>query len=448
MAFLNSISLRNKILLIVGLVLLGMVTVAIVSYQAMLTAAQREDELQEAYTIIEHTRQMEASLFMMESGERGFLITGDPTFLEKYENGQKRYATLLNELKQLVPSQTTEYALIEEIDKELGLWKSEAAQPLIELRYAVVRGEASLDQVVQGVASRIGRNRFLRISELLNQLANQEYQSLNQVVAASEEALNNLQAVLIGGTFAAIALGTVLTFFIAGGIDRRLGMVTRAATQMAGGKLNDHYALPDGQDEVGRLATAFSQMANTIRQQLEEQRRANEELRAASATKVAKEYLEQVVREYGAFATEVARGNLAVRLPVNGANDDLTILGQQLNVMVEGLRAIAGQVQHANADIATAAAEILAATTQQASSAAEQSAALTQTATTIDEVKAISVQTAKQASQVASDSQNALEIARQGAQAVEETINGMNQIRSRVETIAQTILGLAEQTQA
>lgn len=448
MTFFNSISLRNKILFIVVLVLLSLVIVALVAYQAMLTTVERDRELQVAYKIIDRTRQMEASLFMMESGERGFLITGDPTFLEKYENGQKRYSALFEELKGLLPAGTTEASLLEDLDRELMLWKAEAAQPLIELRYAVVRGEAQLDQVVQMVASRVGRNRFLRVNDILRLLADREYENLSKVVAASEAALNTLQAVLIGGSLAAITFGIALTFFIASSIDRRLGMVTRAATQMAGGKLNDHYALPDGQDEVGRLATAFSQMANTIRQQLDELRRANDELRAASATKVAKEYLEQVVREYGAFATEVARGNLAVRLPVNGANDDLTILGQQLNAMVEGLRAIAGQVQHANADIATAAAEILAATTQQASSAAEQSAALTQTATTIDEVKAISVQTAKQAAQVANDSQNALEIARQGAQAVEETINGMSQIRSRVETIAQTILGLAEQTQA
>ncbi|GIV88152.1 MAG: chemotaxis sensory transducer [Chloroflexus sp.] len=448
MSFFNSISLRNKIMLIAGLILIGLVAVAIVAYQAMVAASAREQELRYAYTVIDHTRQLEASLYMMESGERGFLITGDPAFLEKYENGQKRYQTLREELNTLIPSNNPNYALIQQIDQELALWKSEAAQPLIDLRYAVVRGEAQLDQVVEKVASRIGRNRFLQISATLQQLADQEYTYLDQVATASQEALDNLRIVLIGGPIAATLVSVLLTLFIAGGIDRRLKQVTHASLQMARGRLEEQYELPAGRDEVGQLAIAFDQMATTIRKQLEDLRRANEELRAASATKVAKEYLEQVVREYGSFATEVARGNLAVRLTIANDNDDLASLGRQLNAMVEGLRAIAGQVQQANADIATAAAEILAATTQQASSAAEQSAALTQTATTIDEVKAISVQTAKQATQVATDSQNALEIARQGAQAVEETINGMNQIRSRVETIAQTILGLAEQTQA
>ncbi|WP_298490252.1 hypothetical protein [uncultured Chloroflexus sp.] len=68
MTFLNLISLRNKILLIVGLGLLSMVMVAIASYQAMVSAAQREEELRGSYTVIEYTRQMEASLHMMEFG--------------------------------------------------------------------------------------------------------------------------------------------------------------------------------------------------------------------------------------------------------------------------------------------------------------------------------------------------------------------------------------------
>ncbi len=448
MSFLNDISLRNKILLLVFLVFLCVVTVSVISYQALLGANEREREVQNAYNIIVHTRQLETSLYMMESGERGFLITGDPLFLEKYDSGKQLYLAVFGELKRQIPSDSSVYVMLEEVDRELEAWKSQVSEPLINMRYAVNRNEASLDQIIQVVASRAGNDRFTRISQVMSQIVNAEEQLLKNVSEVSLQALQSLQIVLIGGPAITVIAGTLLTFLIASSIDRRLKIVTNASTQMATGRINEHYDLPEGRDEVGQLATAFRQMSETIRRQLEEQRRANEELRAANATKVAKEYLEQMVREYSVFAEEIARGNLTVRLQVSNNSDDLSLLGKQLNAMVDGLRTIAAQVQRANADISTAAAEILAATTQQASSAAEQSAALTQTATTIDEVKAISVQTAKQATQVANDSQNALEIAKQGAQAVEDTINGMNQIRSRVETIAQTILGLAEQTQA
>lgn len=448
MSFLNQISLRNKILLLVALLFVGIIIVSVVAYQSLLGANEREQEVRSAYSIIVHTRQLEASMHMMESGERGFLITGDPVFLEQYESGKQLYLAVYGEMQRDVPRDSEFYVLLEEVDRELEKWKTQVAEPLINLRYAVNRNEAQLEEVIQGVASRAGHESFTRISQIMGQLVSSEDALLNQLSESSAQSLQSLQMVLIGGPGVTIILGTLLTLVIAGNIDHRLKGVTQASLQMASGRIHDHYDLPEGRDEVGRLATAFRQMAETIRRQLEEQQRANEELRAASATKVAKEYLEQMVREYSAFAEEIARGNLTVRLKVSNNNDDLSLLGQQLNAMVDGLRTIAAQVQRANTDISTTAAEILAATTQQASSAAEQSAALTQTATTIDEVKAISVQTAKQATQVANDSQNALDIARQGAQAVEDTINGMNQIRSRVETIAQTILGLAEQTQA
>ncbi|GIV93660.1 methyl-accepting chemotaxis protein [Chloroflexus sp.] len=448
MSFLNQISLRNKILLLVALLFVGIIIVSVVAYQSLLGANEREQEVRIAYSIIAHTRQLEASMHMMESGERGFLITGDPVFLEKYESGKQLYLAVYSEMQREIPRDSEFYTLLEEVDRELEKWKTQVAEPLINLRYAVNRNEAQLEQVIQGVASRAGYETFTRISQIMEQLVSSEEELLNQLSESSAQSLQSLQMVLIGGPGLTVVLGTLLTLVIAGNIDHRLKSVTQASLQMAGGRIHDHYDLPEGRDEVGRLATAFRQMAETIRRQLEEQQRANDELRAANATRVAKEYLERMVREYSAFAEEIARGNLTVRLQVSNNNDDLSLLGQQLNAMVEGLRTIAAQVQRANTDISSTAAEILAATTQQASSAAEQSAALTQTATTIDEVKAISVQTAKQATQVANDSQNALDIARQGAQAVEDTINGMNQIRSRVETIAQTILGLAEQTQA
>jgi len=58
----------------------------------------------------------------------------------------------------------------EEVDHELEKWKSQFAEPLIDLRYAVNRNEASLEQVIQGVVSRAGPNSFARISQIVGQV--------------------------------------------------------------------------------------------------------------------------------------------------------------------------------------------------------------------------------------------------------------------------------------
>lgn len=83
MSVLNHISLRNKILLLVVLVFFCFVSVSFVAYQALISTNEREQAVKDAYSIIMHTRQLETSLHMMESGERGFLITGDPVFFGK-----------------------------------------------------------------------------------------------------------------------------------------------------------------------------------------------------------------------------------------------------------------------------------------------------------------------------------------------------------------------------
>lgn len=147
----------------------------------------------------------------------------------------------------------------------------------------------------------------------------------------------------------------------------------------------------------------------------------------------------QKTAEIEAFQAQVTAGMI-------GLTALAMIIGIGLAIALT--RNITHQMREAATAISAAAAEILAATTQQSANAAEQSSAVTQTSTTIEEIKTIVRQTAQQASQVAQDSQVALDAARQGTQTVEETVIGMNQIRANVESIAQTILTLSEQTQA
>ncbi len=192
---------------------------------------------------------------------------------------------------------------------------------------------------------------------------------------------------------------------------------------------------------------ASNQSLQHIQVQLEQR---VEELQVANEAKVAKEYLEDVVRDYSNFAHRVAQGDLTVRLALEEreGHDELLSLGRSLNGMVESLGSMTSEVQQASSAIAAAAGEILSVSTHQASSTAEKSAAISQVSTTAAEVKAIAQQVAQEANLVAQESQSALQLTRQGTTVVEETVGGMNGIRERVESIAQTILSLSEQTQA
>jgi methyl-accepting chemotaxis protein len=270
-------------------------------------------------------------------------------------------------------------------------------------------------------------------------------------------------------------------------ITQPIQELTRTATIIAEGDLSKQVQV-SSRDELGTLAKTFNQMTANLRRMIEAEQHTVVEyvafadrVRAGDLTgqlqlngnaddpltrlgqninrlvadlrqrvsteQEARAHLEQTVDHYLGFVERVADGDLTARLSLNGRQDALTILGQNLNSMVERLSEMTSQIREATANIAAAAAEILTATTQQASGASEQSAAIAQTSTTIDEVKLIVEQAFAKAQSVAEQAQRTQAVSQAGQHAVKETVGSMRQIKDKVEGIAENILSLSEQTQ-
>ncbi|MDM8520095.1 methyl-accepting chemotaxis protein [Anaerolineales bacterium HSG6] len=230
-----------------------------------------------------------------------------------------------------------------------------------------------------------------------------------------------------------IVISAITALYVANNITKPVQAVAEAATQLANGDLKQSVTVSNN-DEIGTMATAFNKMAASLRQLIE-------------AERDSKAYLENTVNDYLTFVSSVTDGNLTSRLSVNGNDDSLTLLGHNLNQMVERLGDMTHQIREATASISSASAEILAATTQQAAGANEQSAAINQTTATISEVKTIVEQAYQKAQNVAQKARQTGNISRTGQDAVIETVEGMDQIKEKVSGIAENILALSEQTQ-
>ncbi len=261
-----------------------------------------------------------------------------------------------------------------------------------------------------------------------------------------QQTTNTANVVEITTLVLAIFLAVGVAGYLSRNISRRVGRLTEVAVAIAGGDLTQRADVTS-QDEVGDMAQAFNQMTDNLKQRLETETQLRLVEQEANKNAVAKETIENAVNEYNQFIERVSRGDLTVRLSVNGKNDDLTALGHNLNFMVQSLGEMTSQVREATTNITSAAGEIMAATTQQVSGATEQSASVSQTSTTIDEVKAIVEQAFAKAQMVANQAEESRKAAQAGQQAVIETVESMNQIKERVEGIAENILALSEQTQ-
>ena len=238
---------------------------------------------------------------------------------------------------------------------------------------------------------------------------------------------------IVGGiaAVAAVVAAVLASRSIAQPIARLAGVSQR----LAGGDFDAEITV-DQRNEIGQLQDAFARMAGQLREILESERNQ-------------REHLEQTVAEYMEFVGNIAAGNLTTRLSTNGSNgseDPLTVLGHNLNNMVDNLRDMTVRTKEAATALSSQSAEILATTTQQASGATEQSAAISQATTTVDEIKTIAEQSVSRSQTVADMAQRTVEVSRAGQELVQETVSGMSQIKTRVDVIEENILALSERT--
>lgn len=230
-------------------------------------------------------------------------------------------------------------------------------------------------------------------------------------------------------------------------LQQPLTQLTEAASTIAAGEIPRQIEA-SSEDELGLLANVFNEMNHNLRQRIDAEKSARDEVaKLAQAERLEKEKREEIVANYLEFVERVAEGDLTVRLDLDANTDSMTILGYNLNNMVQSLSEMTSQVRDAVVNITSSAAQIMAVTSQQASGATEQSAAITQTSTTIDEVSAIVDQAFTKAESVAIEAQHADQVSQQGRQAILDTSRSMDQIKSRVTDIADNILALSERTQ-
>lgn len=251
--------------------------------------------------------------------------------------------------------------------------------------------------------------------------------------ASSAAAVAAAKALQLGIALLSFVIAILLGLFMARSVTRPVNKLVDISKSIAAGNL-DERARVNSEDEIGILATNFNLMTAKLREMIESE-------------KSAKEYLQSVVSEYVQFIDKVSTGDLTARLSLNGHKDELTMLGHNLNRMVDALKEMAANLTEATSDVASASTEIFAATSQHNSGATEQAASINQTTTTVDEVKQTAEQTTEMAQSVANVALKSAEISGAGSRAVNETVTSMKEIKDKVELIAENIISLSEQTQ-
>ncbi|WP_269857367.1 SpoIIE family protein phosphatase [Streptomyces sp. RPT161] len=335
------------------------------------TASERH-----THTALTQARTVEGLIVDLETGQRGFVITGQNQFLEPWQTAR---TTFTDQAQQLVRLSTTPG------QKRLAQQISQAGQSLIrDYSIPLVAAARRGDPRARGVAATLEGKR--RVDALRKQFG--QYDSVQEALIAARERAANDDA---RGAVVAASIGftgsILLIAAFAGYVIRAVVWPVRkaadAASRLAGGDLAVRMR-ETGRGEIEQLGTAFNTMASSLEESREQARHAHERLRllyeasiaigtTLDAEQTAQEIVRVAVPRFADFVTvdltlpvlladepPEDHGAYARRVALGGVHDDppLDPVGSQIALasFTPQIRDIAGASATFVPDLRTASA--------------------------------------------------------------------------------------------
>jgi signal transduction histidine kinase/CHASE3 domain sensor protein/CheY-like chemotaxis protein len=174
-----NLNIRNKIILGSSLTLVLMVILAFISYQSIKSLAKTANWVEHTHLVLEHAAEIEKLVLDIETGERGFLISGKEEFLEPYINGKKQLTKILSETIALVSDNPEQVGRLQDIEKTIELWQLKAGIPEINKRKEVAKNFKAIFDLEMLKSRSVGKEIFDNIRYEIDVIISEFYLEKN-----------------------------------------------------------------------------------------------------------------------------------------------------------------------------------------------------------------------------------------------------------------------------
>ena len=246
-------TIKRKLFSAFGLALVIMLAIGGLSYRSTKSLVQTAGWVSHTYAVLEQLTLVQSGLKDAETGQRGFLITGEERYLEPYNNSRQKIDSAVATLRKLTADNPKQQARLD----RLG--------PLIEGKYAELKETIELrrgkgfEEARKVVITDRGKKVMDDIREVMGEMDDAE-RGLLEVRDKDAKDMASSTNILIGSTtMGALVSLSLVAFLVSGSITKTIGRVVVSMTELAagGGDLTKRIDVTST-DEVGELARKFN----------------------------------------------------------------------------------------------------------------------------------------------------------------------------------------------
>ena len=234
-----------------------------------------------SYQVIGEVGAIQQSLTSIETGQRGFALTGQDESLEPMNAGQQAFSTHIQNAKALTAGDPQQQARLKALEEAQREWFSAALEPVLLMRRAVLEGNERIESIVIYEQALKGKKAMAAMHQLLDQLNATESALLKQRAGDVAALQSTTGSALVAGGLVAVLLASLLAVWLARNITRPLKQLVALAQRIAQGDLSANIEVRST-DESGELMGAIKRMNQSLLRIVGEVRTGTDAIAASS----------------------------------------------------------------------------------------------------------------------------------------------------------------------
>lgn len=231
--FMSRLGTRGKLFMGFGLVL------GVFFISSMLTFFQFKKNIENTqwtshtYEVIVEAENILIALVNIETGQRGYLLAGQESFLDPLRQGEQAFSTALKNIQQKTRDNTAQQQRLNKLAALYQNWRTTVIDVEIAKRQQIAANAGAMDEIVSMTRDARGKAGMDAMRAILEEIRGAETKLLAARAEAQEQSKQTTTATLILSVLIATIVGIGASVYFSGRLIQQLGAEPEIAAKLA-----------------------------------------------------------------------------------------------------------------------------------------------------------------------------------------------------------------------